>query len=231
VLLAAERLIRESHPDDPAADIALSHALLRRVAAGELPATARVYRPAPTLAFAKLDKLAPGYDAAVAAAASRGFAPVLRLGGGRAAAYHEGCVVVEVIAPQEGIVSNLEARFAAGSQLLQRALARVGVDSAIGELPGEYCAGSWSVNARGIKLAGPAQRAIRGAALWTAFVAVQRGAELRDVLIDVYAALALDWRPETAGAASDIVPGVRVPDVEAALIAELGTPPQAAAHD
>ena len=49
---------------------------------------------------------------------------------------------------------------------------------AVGELSGEYCPGRWSVHAAGVKLAGPAQRSIRGGSLWTAFVAVERGEEI-----------------------------------------------------
>jgi len=216
------QLLRTSHPGEPARDIALTHDLLRGVAAGTAPPTARVYRPTPTLAFGKLDALRPGYAGATAAAAAHGFAPVLRIAGGHAAAYDGGSVVVELITPQAHVAEGIAARFAAGSGLLQRAFADVGVEAEIGELPGEYCPGAWSLHARGVKLAGPAQRSIRGAALWTAFVAVEGGARLRAVLTDVYAALDLRWDPATAGAADDIRPGLSVATVEAALVAALG---------
>ena len=52
----------------------------------------RVYRPAPTVAFGRLDRLRPGFGAAVAAARRHGFEPVLRAPGGHAVAYHEGCL-------------------------------------------------------------------------------------------------------------------------------------------
>jgi lipoate-protein ligase A len=224
VRFAPVQLLTAAHPGDPARDVAITHGLLRRVAARELPATARVYRPGPTLAFGKLDAHARGYEAATRSARAHGFVPMLRLGGGRAAAYHEGCLVVEFVAPQDGVVSAIADRFAAGSTLLVDALARVGVEAAIGELAGEYCPGAWSVHAGGVKLAGPAQRSIRGAALWTAFVAVEDGARLRAVLTDVYAALELDWQPSTAGAAEDVRPGVTVAAVQAAVVTALGDP-------
>jgi hypothetical protein len=36
---------------------------------------------------------------------------------------------------------------------------------------------------------------------------------VRTVLVDAYAALGLDWRPASAGAVADHVPGVTVADV------------------
>jgi octanoyl-[GcvH]:protein N-octanoyltransferase len=207
---------------DAELDMAATHTLLRRVGAGELEATARVFRPRATVTFGKLDAVRPGYPAAAAAARAHGFAPVLRIAGGHAAAFDEGSVVVELVTPSMRVAEGISERFAAGSNLLTRVLREAGVDARVGELPGEYCPGGWSVHAGGVKLAGPAQRSIRGAALWSSFVAVEGGARLRAVLTDVYAALALDWRPQTAGAAEDVRPGIRAEAVEAALATAVG---------
>ena len=57
-------LVTEAHPDDPVLDVALTHALLRAVAAGQRPDTLRLFRPGPTVAFGKLDRLLPGIGAA-----------------------------------------------------------------------------------------------------------------------------------------------------------------------
>ena len=70
------RVLHDSFPDDPALDAAVSRATLERVAAGELPETLRLARPARVVAFAKRDVLAPGYAQAVAGRARGG----LRLG-------------------------------------------------------------------------------------------------------------------------------------------------------
>jgi lipoate-protein ligase A len=214
-------LLRERHPADPVFDAALTHALLRRVGAGELPAVARVFRPGATMAFGRLDALTSGYADARAAAAAAGYAPLLRLGGGHAAAYDEGSLLVELIRPEPVIAAGIEERFAGATALLVEALAALGLDARVGELPGEYCAGAWSVNARGVKLAGTAQRSIRGASLVTAMVLVEHGARLRAALVDVYAALGIAWRPETAGAAADVLPGLRATDAERTVIATL----------
>ena len=215
------RLIRTSHPAEPAFDTAITHALLRGVGARELPTTARVYRPGATVAFGRLDALRPGYRRAAAAAAARGFTPVSRLGGGHAAAYHPGCVLIEIIRPEPAVAEGIHRRFADGSALLAAALAMVGLVVEVGQRPGEYCPGRWSAHANGIKLAGPAQKSIRGASLWTAFVAVEDGARIRGVLAATYDALQLAWRHETAGAAADIIAGLQVSDVERALLDQL----------
>jgi octanoyl-[GcvH]:protein N-octanoyltransferase len=214
-------LLRERHPEDPVLDAAITHALLRQVGAGERPPTARIFRPGPTMAFGRLDALSDGYPAARAAAVAHGFTPLLRLGGGHAAGYGTGSVLVELIGPVATIADGIAERFAAVTALLTEALGALGIAARVGELPGEYCAGQWSVHAAGIKLAGTAQRSIKGASLVTAMVIVEGGAPLRAALLDVYAALAIDWRPATAGGAADIVRALTTADVERTLVATL----------
>jgi octanoyl-[GcvH]:protein N-octanoyltransferase len=216
------QLITEGHPADPVLDMAVTHALLRRVGAGELPDVARVFVPGPTLAFSRLDALRDGFPVARAAAAAHGWTPVVRLGGGHAAAYGGGAVVVELITRTEGVGFGIQERFAAGTELIVAALAGAGVGVETGELPREYCPGRWSIHLPGgPKIAGAAQRNIRGASLFATALVVTGGARLREGLVAVYDALALDWDPATAGAIDDGVPGVRIGDVAAAVTATL----------
>jgi octanoyl-[GcvH]:protein N-octanoyltransferase len=214
-------LLRERHPDDPVLDAAVTHALLRQIGAGERPPTARIFRPGSTLAFGRLDALSDGYAAARAAAVTHGYTPLLRLGGGHAAGYDAGSVLVELISPVATIAEGIPERFAAVTALIVEALSGLGIAARVGELPGEYCAGEWSVHAAGIKLAGTAQRSIKGASLVTAMVIVEGGAPLRAALTDIYAALDIDWRPATAGGAADVVRALTAADVERALVATL----------
>jgi len=208
------RLLEDAYDDDPGA----SEALLRRVAAREEPATARLYRPRPTVAFGRLDTLRDGLAAAERAAREHGFAPVVRSVGGRAAAYTDHAVVYEELTPHDGLAVGLEDRFVSFAGRLAEALRSLGADARVGEVPGEYCPGRFTVNAAGrLKLAGVAQRVISGAALVSAAVVVGDGERVRDVLVAVYAALRIDWDPATAGALEDVVPGVTVSDVIAAL--------------
>jgi octanoyl-[GcvH]:protein N-octanoyltransferase len=213
------RLLRDSFPERPALDIAISHALLTRVAAGELEETVRLYRPGSTLAFGRLDALRPGFRRAGAAARARGFEPVVRLAGGHAAAYDADALIYEEISPQLDVTAGLHERFRDGAALLAGALDDLGVDARVGEIPGEYCAGAYTVSASGrLKLVGVAQRAVRGAALLTAFVIVAGGDRVRAALVDVYEQLDLAWDPRTAGALDDVLPGASIAAVEEALL-------------
>jgi octanoyl-[GcvH]:protein N-octanoyltransferase len=215
------RLVREGFPDDPALDVAVGHALLGRAARGEIGPVLRVYRPGPTVAFGRLDRLRPGFGGAVAAARAHGFVPVLRQPGGHAAAYDSGALCVDVVRPEAEAIPALQARFAEAAELFAAALRAVGVDARVGEVPGEYCPGAWTVSARGeVKLVGTAQRVVRGASLLGAVILVGGGARVRAVLEDVYARLELGWDPATAGAADDDVPGLGVDAVERAVLDE-----------
>jgi octanoyl-[GcvH]:protein N-octanoyltransferase len=212
-------LLREAFPAAPALDAALTHALLEEVARGERPATLRVYRPGPTVAFGRLDGLRPGFRAAVRAAAAHGFAPVLRQPGGHAAAYDGASLCVDQVRPEREIFPALHRRFAEAAALFAGALGGLGVDARVGEVPGAYCPGDYSVNARGrVKLVGVAQRLVRGASLLGVVVVVGGAERIRDVLGDVYAALDLAWDPAAAGAVADEVAGVDLAAVEGAVL-------------
>lgn len=225
-------LVRTGFPDDPALDVAVGHALLERAARREIGPTLRVYRPGPTCAFGRLDTLAPGFGAAVDAARAHGFQPVLRQPGGHAAAYDSGALCLDLVRREHEAIPRLQARFEAAGELFAAALRAVGVDARVGEVPGEYCPGQWTVSARGrVKLVGTAQRLVRGGSLLGAVVLVSGGARVRAVLEDVNAALGLEWNPATAGAAEDEVPGLTVAAVEAAVLDAFGERFEAAELD
>lgn len=203
------------------ADLDRGLALLKAAAIGNLKPTLRLYRPAPTLAFGQRDARMPGFGAAVEVARTHGFEPLVRKAGGRAAAYHEGCLIVDHIEPHSDAIAGSRARFDLLGEVLAESLRRVGVDAAVGEIPGEYCPGEFSVHGNGeqqIKLVGTAQRVIAGAWLFSSVIVVQNSGPIRDVLEATYAALDLSWNPNTAGAAEDLTPGVTVADVAAAVV-------------
>ena len=94
---------------------------------------------------------------------------------------------------------------------IERALRTLGVDARIGEVPGEYCPGDYSINARGeTKLAGLGQRIIKGASHIGGVIVVGGAGRMRDVLVPVYEALGLDWDPGTTGSIEDEVRAGRV---------------------
>jgi octanoyl-[GcvH]:protein N-octanoyltransferase len=219
--VSALRLLRDSFEDDPALDTAVSRAVMLRVAAGELPATLRIARPGAFVAFAKRDAVAPGYDEAVEAARESGFDAVLRLAGGRAAIFHEGTIEIGHARPDPEPRAHIHERFAETAGRLVAALRSLGVDARVGEVPGEYCPGFYSVNAReAVKLAGIGQRVVAGGS-HTGVVLVVSGEErIRQVLEPVYEALGLAWRPEVAGSVQAEDPALGWDRVAAALVDE-----------
>ena len=217
------RLIRHSFPDQPELSTAVSRTILRRVAAGELPPTIRIHRPGNEVAFGRQDVASPGYEAAAQAARAAGFAAVERLAGGRAAVFHQGTIAIARAYRDPQPPKRTYARFEEMADLIAEALRGLGVDARVGEVPGEYCPGAYSVNARGrTKLAGIGQRMIRGGAHMGGVVVASGGPEIARVLEPVYRALELDWDPATSGSAADELDReVDVGEVEEALIAEL----------
>jgi lipoate-protein ligase A len=217
------RLIRHSFPDQPELSTAVSRTILQRVAVGELPPTIRIHRPGDEVAFGRQDVASPGYEAAAEAARAAGFAAVERLAGGRAAVFHQGTIAIARAYSDPQPPKRTYARFEEMAGLIADTLRGVGVDARVGEVPGEYCPGAYSINARGAtKLAGIGQRMIRGGAHMGGVVVASDGREIARVLEPVYRALELDWDPASSGSISDelgreVDPG----EVEEALIVEL----------
>lgn len=205
---------------DPAMDLALAHAVLRRASRGEIGPALRVYRPvADAVAFGRRDTNRPGFGRAVAACHDAGFAPVVRAVGGRAVAHTRQALVVDHVSPDPSSPGGMEERFADYGALFAAVLAGFGIDARVGEVPGEYCPGAHSVNARGVvKLVGTAQRMVRGAWLFSAVVVVDDGAALRPVLRRVYDALEVPFDTASVGAVRDEA-AASLAEVERALLA------------
>ena len=216
-------VVRRPFPDSPAFGTAVSRAILDRVAAGELPATLRLHRPGPILAFSRQDRASPGFAAAVRAARQAGFEPVLRLAGGRAAVFHQRTLACSWAVPDRRPAARTTERFREMAELLAAALGGLGVDARVGEVPGEYCPGAWSVNAGGrTKLVGIGQRLIAGGGPSRRGGGGGRNRDIRDVLVPVYDALGLDWDPATAGSVEDEVGEVGSAAAEEAILSGLG---------
>jgi octanoyl-[GcvH]:protein N-octanoyltransferase len=215
-------LIREPTPGDPALGTALSRALMERVARGELTPTFRLHRTSANLAFAKQDKRSSGFGRAVEAARDLGFPPTLRLAGGRAAVFHEGTLAFAWATPHPRPTAGTRERFVAMAGLIESALARIGIDARVGEVPGEYCPGAFSVNARGAKkIAGIGQRLIKGGAHVGGVLVASGSGRINEVLLPVNEALGIGWDPSATGAVEDEIPAAGLDEAEEAIIAEL----------
>jgi lipoate-protein ligase A len=179
----------------------------------------RITRPPAMVAFGRQDVASARYRDAVEAARSTGFAPIERLAGGRAAVFHESTLAIAHARPDGEPQAHIYPRFEESSEWLRAALARLGVDARVGEVPGEYCPGGYSVNARGAKkLAGIGQKLIKGAGHLGGVLVVAESARVRGALVPVYQALGLEWNPSTAGSVQDELSGLTLDDAEAALL-------------
>ena len=215
---AALRIIRHVRaPEASAGELVASLAALEPTAGDENPATrvVRLGRPVPTVAFGRLDTLLPGYAAACAIAVQHGYEPVVRDVGGHAAAYDEGCLVIEIAGRETRPREQTGARFEAFADLVTAALRQAGVDARVGPVADEYCPGRLSVNARGsTKLAGLAQRVTISGWVLSGVVTVRAPERLRAVVKDVYAALDLPLNPRTVGCVADELPAAAALSVD-----------------
>lgn len=215
-------LVEDHHQGAGAFGVGIAHAVALAVGSGELEETLRIDPATDVVAFGRRDVITPGYRHAVAAAMARGFEAVERLAGGRAAVFHSGTLSFSWAMPAVDPRAGVEERFERVSQAMAAAFRRLGADADVGEVPGEYCPGSHSVNIGGtIKVMGVGQRLVRGAAHVGGVVVVSQAERIREVLVPVYEALGLEWNPATAGALDDVIPGVGLDEVRDAILTEV----------
>ncbi len=213
------QLHRDRFPGRPVLDTAVSHAMLRRVARADAPDSLRLYRPDDALLFSSLDARRPGYGRALELARAAGFEPVVRLAGGHAAAFLESSLAFAWASADPDAPLHIRPRFERLCGWVVAALQRLGLDARLGELAGEYCPGEFSVNLAGrIKVMGVGQRVIRGAAHVGGVITIADTDRLREVLVPIYAALELEFRPETAGGVADLDSSLTAEDVAVALV-------------
>jgi octanoyl-[GcvH]:protein N-octanoyltransferase len=204
---------------DAALDTAISRAILQRVNSGDLPATLQVGMPHRVVAFGKHDVVTPGFTKAVDVATEQGFDTTVRIAGGRAVVFHPGTIRFAWTTPVEAPADMMHARFASLAQAVVATLADFDVAAEVGELPGEYCAGSYSVHLEnGGKVMGVGQRLARHAAQVGGMIVLDDSSTINAVLEPIYGHLDIPFDPDMTGSVSDArqLP----PDSVAAVLAE-----------
>jgi len=205
----------------PINEIEVAPKLLRYSIEKSAGTFARMYRPQRTVAMTSRDSSSSGYDNALVQAEKLGFMPVVRSPGGRAVAYHEESLVLDVLSHDPNPHQFINKRFEAIGEIFVEAFARLGIDSKLGQLPREFCPGKYSVISNNVKLVGTAQRLMRGGWLIGASVIVRNAAPVRDVLNNVYRALELDMDPDTIGSLNEMYSTISVDDLSTALVTTL----------
>ena len=209
-----------SAPGGEATNLALGHVLARRAERDDSFEALHVYRPSGrSVVFGRRETRTPGFPAAVRAARDAGFEPLIRATGGRAVAYTEQSVVVHHVRHDKEPIGGHDGRFVEFGNLLVDTLRTLGVEAQLGAVPGEYCPGAHSVNARGVtKLVGTAQRVLRRSWLFSSLVVVGDEAELRPLLTEIYSHLGQPFDPVSVGSLSAENPALEPAGVERALL-------------
>ncbi len=197
----------------PALDVAISHALLQRAQTGA--GSLRIWRPVGgALSLGRLDVRSPRAPALLDLARSAGLVPVARLAGGRAAALDPGCLCLGLAEPTVGL-QDAGDRYRLVAAAIIDALLALGVAGDLGETAGEWCPGAWSVQGPSGKLAGLAQRVIRGGAWCEALIVIRRPPALRALTERVHDLLEIPWRAAAQGELAELLPDEQ--DVHGAL--------------
>lgn len=205
-------------------NLALAHALARHADREQGYEAVHIYQPTGrSVVFGRREVRLPGFPAAVRAATEAGFVPLIRATGGRAVAYTENTVVVHHVRHDTEPTKGHDDRFQHFGASLADMLGRLGVGARVGPVPGEYCPGAHSVNARGeVKLVGTAQRILRRAWLFASLVMVGDEAAVRPVLSEVYRNLGQDFDPMAVGSVSSENPAIDAEAVAVALVEVYG---------
>ncbi|ADB33119.1 hypothetical protein Kfla_4070 [Kribbella flavida DSM 17836] len=201
---------------DAAMELAVGNALVRRASRGEVTDAIRIYRPAEAvLVFGRRDARHSGFPAAVQAGRDAGFQPLIRAVGGRPVAYTSEAIVIDHVRHDLRATEDHQRRFASFGIQYADALRALGVDARVGEVPGEYCPGAQSINARGaVKLVGTAQRVVQHGWLFSTLTVTGDDDRIRTLLTQVYAHLELPLDPATVGSLTTERPDLTAATVE-----------------
>ena len=133
--------------------------------------------------------------------------------------FHPGTIAFAWTFPDETPRERVRRRFDRVAGVIADALRSLGADARIGEVPGEYCPGSHSINLGGRrKVMGVGQRLVARAAHVGGVVVVEGAAEVRRVLLPVYRELGMDWDPDTTGDLASALPGIDAGMVTEAIL-------------
>ncbi|MFM6980401.1 MAG: biotin/lipoate A/B protein ligase family protein [Micrococcales bacterium] len=185
-------------------------------------AQVQVYAPHKTVAFSRRESFMPGFEEAQQAARDLGYEPIIRNTGGRAVAYDPTSLVFDIALPEPTLRYTNDFIFKEVGSVLVAMLRAFKIDARLGEVPGEYCPGKFSINARDeVKLIGTSQRAMPGARLVSGSLLLTNTDETREVLTQIYAAMNFDWNPATVASVEDEIGSVDQATFKSALTQEL----------
>jgi octanoyl-[GcvH]:protein N-octanoyltransferase len=196
-----------------------------QVATGERPPTISITPSSRHVGVTRRDTLRLGFDRAIREAHEEGYPVLVRGSGGGATAAGPGTFGFSIIRPSEDTRRGITERYDEAASLVLGAFMRLGIDTAeVGEVRDEFCPGDHSIRSgsfeNGMKLVGIAQRLTRRATSVGGIVLVWGEAELARVLMRIYSALNLPFRPGSVGSLHRIGSEVGVEEAVEALVEE-----------
>jgi lipoate-protein ligase A len=145
---------------------------------------------------------------------------LVRAVGGRPVAYTTQALVIDHVKHEPLAPDGLETRFQYYGTLYADILRELGIDARVGAVPGEYCPGAHSVNARGVvKLVGTGQRVVRNAWLFSTLLVLGDDDVLRGLLADIYRHLELPFDAVSVGSLAGETSGLDFAAVERRIVA------------
>jgi lipoate-protein ligase A len=149
-----------------------------------------ISRPEPAISFSRSDQLKARWPQALKAASESGVPVLSRTSGGSAVAAHPGCLKLTWSAPHAVRDIAVLERFKLLTDPLLNALSCLGADARLGQVKGEWCPGSHSVNIAGLKkIAGLGQRSCSGGHHLCAIVLVSDAKRTDQLLAPIHKAL------------------------------------------
>ncbi len=199
-------ILRSRLTGDGPLDTATSRATLRAVSRGELNDTFEVGVSHPVVAFGKHDTSARHFADAVRTASTHGFEPTVRIAGGRAAVFHEATIRFGYTHAVPDSAVGMHDRFRWMSGLIVETIGAWGIHAEIGEIPGEYCPGEYSVHIGRKKVMGLGQRLTKGAAHIGGVIVLDGVDRINEVLQPIYEQLQIPMDPSATGSLRDAMP-------------------------
>lgn len=213
-------VLSNARTGDAPLDTATSRAILQAVGRGDMGETFEIGTSSRVVAFGKHDTTSPFFADAVQIAVDHGFQPTVRIAGGRAAVFHEATLRFGWTRPVDDPATTMHEGFRQISTMVTDTLATFGIHGVVGEIPGEYCSGSYSVHIAGRKVMGVGQRLIRNAAHVGGVVVMANSETINDVLVPIYHVLDLPLDPSVTGSVADALP-ITVADFADAFVARV----------
>jgi len=149
---------------DPQLAIAQDESVLAQVAAGDLPATLRIWQTTQSIAVPRHFSLHDRFADAALTLAGRGWPITLRSSGGSAMPQGPGVLNVSMVFPHDPPMS-IEAGFQLLTDPLCAFFDSLGLPASVGSVPGAFCDGRYNLVVDQQKIGGTAQKRKKQAVL------------------------------------------------------------------